>query len=60
VKIYRLPSLRAVKISFPRSVPQGSFYDRDMHSGQQHIPLSQLPLPPDGNRGPRASPQAAN
>jgi hypothetical protein len=46
VKIYRIPSLRSVKISFPRPVPQGSFYDRDMHSGQQHIPLAELSLPP--------------
>jgi hypothetical protein len=48
VKIYRIPSLRAVKISFPRPVPQGSFYDRDMHSGQQYIPLSELRVPPAG------------
>jgi hypothetical protein len=47
VTIYRIPSLRSVKISFPRPVPQGSFYDRDMHSGQQHIPLSELSVPPD-------------
>jgi Domain of unknown function (DUF4387) len=42
VSIYRIPSIRAIKISFPRPVPQGSFADRDMHSGQQHILLSQL------------------
>jgi hypothetical protein len=47
VNIYRIPSLRAVKISFPRPVPQGSFHDRDMHSGQQYIPLAGLSLPPD-------------
>jgi hypothetical protein len=47
VKIYRISSLRSVKISFPRPVPQGSFYDRDMHSGQQHVPLSELSLQPD-------------
>jgi uncharacterized protein DUF4387 len=47
VMIYRIPSLRVVKISFPRPVPQGSFYDRDMHSGQHHIPLSALAVPPD-------------
>jgi hypothetical protein len=42
VSIYRMPPIRAIKISFPRPVPQGSFADRDMHSGQQHILLSRL------------------
>lgn len=44
VEIYRIPALHVIKISFPRRVSQGSFYDRDMHSGQQHIPLSELPV----------------
>jgi hypothetical protein len=34
-----------VKISFPRPVPQGSLRDRDMHSGQHHVPLALLPIP---------------
>jgi hypothetical protein len=42
VSIYQIPGIRAIKISFPRPVPQGSFADRDMHSGQQHIPLSRI------------------
>jgi hypothetical protein len=42
VLIFRIPSIRAIKISFPRPVTQGSFADRDMHSGQQHILLSRL------------------
>ena len=41
----RLPDLRVVKVSFPRPVPQGSLRDRDMHSGQHHVPLAVLPLP---------------
>jgi Domain of unknown function (DUF4387) len=45
VEIYRIPALHVIKISFPRRVSQGSFFDRDMHSGQQHIPLSDLPVP---------------
>lgn len=45
VHIYRLPDLRAIKISFPRPTVQGSFPDRDMHAGQQHIPLTTLPIP---------------
>jgi len=48
VHIFRLPNLRAIKISFPRPVTQGSFTDRDIHAGQQYIPLSQLPVQPHG------------
>lgn len=44
VRIFRLPDLRAIKISFPRPVPQGSFTDRDIHAGQQHIPLARLAI----------------
>src|ERR1700704_4400949 len=44
VGIFRLPDLRAIKISFPRPVPQGSFTDRDIHAGQQHIPLARLAI----------------
>ena len=44
VRIYRLPLIRVVKISFPRPVVQGSLLDRDMHSGQQHVPLFGLSL----------------
>jgi Domain of unknown function (DUF4387) len=46
VHIYRLPGIRVVKISFPRSTTQGSRRERDMHGGQQHIPLCQLALIP--------------
>ena len=45
VQIFRLPDLNVVKISFPRPVPQGSLYDRDIHAGQHHVPLALLPLP---------------
>lgn len=50
VQIFRIPSLKAVKISFPRPVTQGSLRDRDMHAGQHHVPLAQLPLE-GGTRG---------
>jgi hypothetical protein len=46
VVLYRLPNIRVIKTSFPRPVVQGAFADRDMHSGQQHIPLAQLPIGP--------------
>jgi hypothetical protein len=44
VRIFRIPVLRVVKISFPRPTTQGGVDDRDIHAGQQHIPLQRLPL----------------
>jgi hypothetical protein len=44
VRIWHLPDIRVVKISFPRPTIQGGPDDRDMHAGQQHIPLTQLAL----------------
>ena len=44
MKIFRLPSIRVVKISFPRPTTQGGVEDRDMHAGQQHVPLAELVL----------------
>jgi hypothetical protein len=55
VSIFRLPGLRTIKISFPRPVPQGSFTDRDMHAGQQHIPLAALRLPAATSRSSASS-----
>jgi hypothetical protein len=45
VRVFPMRELRAIKISFPRPTVQGGFADRDMHSGQQHVPLAQLRLP---------------
>jgi len=42
IKIFQLPDLRAIKISFPRPITQGAVHDRDMHSGQQYVPLLDL------------------
>ena len=39
VKVFRLPDLKVIKISVPRSAPQGSKYERDMHSGQQYVQI---------------------
>jgi hypothetical protein len=44
VRIFRLPPIRVVKISFPRPTAQGGVEDRDMHAGQQHVPLAELAL----------------
>ncbi len=45
VQIFPMRALKAIKISFPRPVTQGSFVDRDMHSGQQHVLLAALEVP---------------
>jgi hypothetical protein len=45
VLIFEIPRMLAVKISFPRPVVAGSFEDRDLHAGQHHLPLANLPLP---------------
>jgi hypothetical protein len=46
VRIFRIPELRVVKVSFPRPTVQGAIADRDMHAGQQHVPLSRIDCPP--------------
>jgi Domain of unknown function (DUF4387) len=45
LQIFRIPNLKAVKISFPRPLVQGSLHDRDIHAGQHHVPLASLPIP---------------
>ena len=45
VEIFRIPALNVVKISFPRPVTQASLRDRDVHQGQQHVPLASLAVP---------------
>ncbi|MFI0350222.1 DUF4387 domain-containing protein [Actinomadura sp. 9N407] len=42
IRIFRIPDLNVVKISFPRPVAQGSLRDRDVHAGQHHVPLAAL------------------
>lgn len=44
VRVFRLPDLLIVKVSMPRPVSSGSARDRDVHAGQQHVPLMLLPL----------------
>jgi hypothetical protein len=47
LQLFRIPQLRVVKVSFPRPIVQGSLHDRDMHAGQHHVPLANLPIPLD-------------
>ena len=44
IKLFLLPSICAITISYPRSLPQGSKYERDMHAGQQYVELGNLPV----------------
>lgn len=39
VRVFEMPGIRVVKVSFPRPCPAGSFADRDLHAGQQHVPM---------------------
>lgn len=48
IQMFRIPALSVVKVSFPRPVSQGSLRDRDMHMGQQHVPLALLAVPAPG------------
>lgn len=42
VRVFLLRELKAVKVSLPRPTAQGSVGDRDMHAGQQYVPLLNL------------------
>jgi uncharacterized protein DUF4387 len=44
VKRFAVKSLTMVKISYPRATPQGGVLERDMHAGQQFVPLLELQL----------------
>ena len=45
VRIFHVPAVNALKISFPRPASQGSLHDHDMHAGQQDLPLAGLVIP---------------
>ena len=42
VKIFYIPNLNVIKISYPRVKPQGQKYERDMHAGQQYVQIAEL------------------
>ena len=44
VKVFLLPDLLTIKISYPRCAPQGGYLERDMHSGQQYIRLLNIAI----------------
>ena len=39
LKLFFMDDLNVIKVSIPRKMPQGARYERDMHAGQQYIPL---------------------
>lgn len=45
VRIMFYPCARAVKVTIPRRVASGDFFDSDVYGGQQHAPFVDLPLP---------------
>jgi hypothetical protein len=51
VRVFGIPRLCVTKISFPRPVTQGGPFDRDMHAGQQHVPLLLAPVHPEAVDG---------
>ena len=44
MKRFSVPSLLVVKLSYPRSMPQGGAIERDMHGGQQYARLLDIEL----------------
>jgi hypothetical protein len=44
VKRIPVDDLSVLKISFPRSTPQGGMVERDMHAGQQYVRLLNIEL----------------
>lgn len=44
VKRFKVDDLSVVKLSFPRPAPQGGVLERDMHGGQQFVPLLGIEL----------------
>lgn len=50
MKRFAIPDLDVLKFSFPRQAPQGGRLERDMHGGQQFVPLLQIALREAGER----------
>ncbi len=44
VKLFYIPDLNVIKISYPRELPQGQKYERDMHAGQQYVQIAELEM----------------
>jgi len=44
VKHFPVEALNMLKVSYPRPAPQGGMIERDMHGGQQFVPLLDIEL----------------
>lgn len=44
VKRFPVRSLSVLKVSYARATPQGGMVERDMHAGQQYVPLLDVEL----------------
>lgn len=44
VKRMEAPDIWVLKFSYPRARPQGGTLERDMHGGQQYVPLLDLQI----------------
>lgn len=47
VKRFAMRDLLVLKISYPRPSPQGGALERDMHGGQQYVPILDIELEPE-------------
>jgi hypothetical protein len=45
VEVHPYPAAHAIKVTFPRTDPAGSFLDRDLIGAQQATPLLSLEIP---------------
>jgi len=46
LRLQPLPELSTLKFSYPRRVPQGGRFERDMHGGQQYVQLLRQSIEP--------------
>lgn len=44
IKVFSVPELLVLKVSYPRRHPQGGLLERDMHGGQQYVRLLDVDL----------------
>lgn len=51
IKRFAVPDLSVLKLTYPRTVPQGGAGERDMHGGQQYVRLLDLDLEDSGMEG---------
>ena len=48
ISVFEYDRVAAIKVTFPRRIPSGSFGDSDIYGAQQHLPLYDTLIPWDG------------